>query len=153
MHLIQFFQDWLQCYIQVLILSCLCSFSLLYLGFQTSVCRMPHEKTRKSLLSNTCHFSLDRRRALTLSPEIKRDSCQVCPCMKLHDIWNSGVYCVSMFLHKKTYFNVSQTESPLKIPRRLSTAEDERVDTEMSKDRNKSHSRVTMMWTYRLCIY
>ncbi|XP_016093442.1 sentrin-specific protease 7 isoform X1 [Sinocyclocheilus grahami] len=74
---------------------------------------MPHDKTRSSLLSNSCHFSLDRRRALTLSPEIKRDSCQA--------------------------------ESPLKIPRRVSTAEDERVDTKMSKDRNKSHSKIH--WT------
>ncbi|XP_059355841.1 sentrin-specific protease 7 isoform X1 [Carassius carassius] len=69
---------------------------------------MPHDKTRKS-----CNFSLDRRRALTLSPEIKRDSCQA--------------------------------ESPLKIPRIVSTAEDMRVDTEMSKDRNKSHSKIH--WT------
>ncbi|KTG06893.1 hypothetical protein cypCar_00012643, partial [Cyprinus carpio] len=83
------------------------------LGFQTCVCRMPHDKTRTSLPSKSCHFSLDRRRALTLSPEIKRESCQA--------------------------------ESPLKIPRRVSTAEDELVDTEMSKDRNKSHSKIH--WT------
>ncbi|XP_016298518.1 sentrin-specific protease 7-like isoform X3 [Sinocyclocheilus anshuiensis] len=84
-----------------------------YLGSQTSVCRMPHEKTSNSLLSDFCNFALDRRRALTLSPEIKRASCQ--------------------------------TESPLKIPRRVSTAEDECVDTEMSKDRKKSHSKIH--WT------
>uniref|UniRef100_A0A8C2F5X1 Si:dkey-100n23.3 n=1 Tax=Cyprinus carpio TaxID=7962 RepID=A0A8C2F5X1_CYPCA len=74
---------------------------------------MPHDKTRTSLPSKSCHFSLDRRRALTLSPEIKRESCQA--------------------------------ESPLKIPRRVSTAEDECMDTEMSKDRNKSHSKIH--WT------
>ncbi|KTF86604.1 hypothetical protein cypCar_00032704, partial [Cyprinus carpio] len=83
------------------------------LGSQTSVCRMPHEKTRDGLLSDSCKFALDRRRALTLSPEIRRDSCQ--------------------------------SESPLKIPRRVSTAEDECVDTEMSKDWKKSHSKIH--WT------
>lgn len=78
---------------------------------------MPHEKTRNSLLSNSCHFSLDRRRALTLSPEIKRDSCQVCPCMKWHDILNSGVYCVSMFLHKHYILMCPRLEVLLRSPR------------------------------------
>ncbi|KAK9969378.1 hypothetical protein ABG768_027556 [Culter alburnus] len=73
---------------------------------------MPHEKNRNSLLSDSCNFTLDRRRALTLSPGIKRDNCQ--------------------------------TESPLKIPR-VSTAEDVCVDTEMYKDRKKSHNKIH--WT------
>ncbi|XP_077072615.1 sentrin-specific protease 7 isoform X2 [Siphateles boraxobius] len=74
---------------------------------------MPHEKNRNSPLSDSCNFTLDRRRALTLSPVIKRDNCQ--------------------------------TESPLKIPRRVSAAEDECVDTEMFKDLKKSHSKIH--WT------
>ncbi|XP_050975138.1 sentrin-specific protease 7 isoform X2 [Labeo rohita] len=72
---------------------------------------MPHEKTRNS--PDSCNvISLDRRRALTLSPGISRDS---------------------------------PSESPLKIPRRVSTAEDECVDTEMSKERKNSHSKIH--WT------
>ncbi|XP_056116668.1 sentrin-specific protease 7 isoform X2 [Rhinichthys klamathensis goyatoka] len=74
---------------------------------------MPHEKTRNSPLSDSCHLTLDRRRALTLSPGIRRDNCQ--------------------------------TESPLKITRRVSAAEDECVDTEMFKDLKKSHSKIH--WT------
>ncbi|XP_051761319.1 sentrin-specific protease 7 isoform X2 [Ctenopharyngodon idella] len=37
---------------------------------------MPHEESRNSL-SDSCNFTLDRRRALTLSPGIKRDNCQI----------------------------------------------------------------------------
>lgn len=74
---------------------------------------MPHEKPRNSLLSDSCNVTLDRRRALTLSPGIKRDNCQA--------------------------------ESPLKIPRRVSTAEDECVEMEMFKDRKKSNSKIH--WT------
>ncbi|KAK7154205.1 hypothetical protein R3I94_007536 [Phoxinus phoxinus] len=75
--------------------------------------KMPHEKPRNSPPSDSCHFTLDRRRALTLSPGMKRDNCQ--------------------------------TESPLKIPRRVSAAEDECVDAEMFKDLKKSHSKIH--WT------
>ncbi|XP_051998704.1 sentrin-specific protease 7-like isoform X1 [Xyrauchen texanus] len=68
---------------------------------------MPHEKC--SPQSN----SLDRRRALAISPELKRDK--------------------------------YQTESPLKIPRRVSSADDECVDAEVSKVRKKNHSKIH--WT------
>ncbi|XP_039511794.1 sentrin-specific protease 7 isoform X2 [Pimephales promelas] len=74
---------------------------------------MPHEKPRNNPLSDSCHLTLDRRRALTLSPGIKRDNCQ--------------------------------TESPFKIPRRVSAAKDECVDTEMFKDLKKSHTKIH--WT------
>ncbi|XP_067300044.1 sentrin-specific protease 7 [Pseudorasbora parva] len=74
---------------------------------------MPHEKTRKSHPSGSCSVTLDRRRALTLSPGIRRDNCQA--------------------------------ECPLKIPRRVSGAEDECVDMEMFKDRKKSPSKIH--WT------
>ncbi|XP_051566432.1 sentrin-specific protease 6-like isoform X2 [Myxocyprinus asiaticus] len=70
---------------------------------------MPHEKARNSPPSNT----LDRRRALTISPELKCDNCQ--------------------------------TESPLKIPRRVSSAEDECVEIEVSKAPKKNHSKIH--WT------
>ncbi|KAK2904961.1 hypothetical protein Q8A67_006760 [Cirrhinus molitorella] len=72
---------------------------------------MPHEKKRNS--PDSCKVTLDRRRALTLSPGLNRDSCL--------------------------------TESPLKIPKRVSTAEDECVDTEMSKEKKNSHSKIH--WT------
>ncbi|XP_052004612.1 sentrin-specific protease 7-like [Xyrauchen texanus] len=70
---------------------------------------MPHEKARNSPLANP----LDRRRALTISPELKRDNCQ--------------------------------TESPLKIPRRVSAADDECVEREVSKARKNNHSKIH--WT------
>ncbi|XP_073701206.1 sentrin-specific protease 7, partial [Garra rufa] len=73
--------------------------------------KMPHEKKRNS--PDSCNVTLDRRRALTLSPAINNNSCP--------------------------------TESPLKIPRRVSIAEDECVNTEMSKEKKNSPSKIH--WT------
>lgn len=73
---------------------------------------MPDERKHNSTLSDSSNITPERRRALILSPEIKRDS--------------------------------RQTECPYKIARRGSAAEDECVETEMSKDR-KSNNKIH--WT------